>query len=108
MRGGPVTECFLLIRTILDYRLASGINAVGTTLVGKVASAECESIDGVGALCEGGVVESLVGGGVGGEGGEDSVSVLAICAVCSEVGSVGTFLSSGKGKGYEYTRKEEI
>ncbi|KAH7857322.1 hypothetical protein Vadar_011305 [Vaccinium darrowii] len=107
MRRGSEIECFHFIRTIRDYRLASGINTVGTTFVGKVASAECESIDGVGALCEGGVIESPIGGGVGGEGEEYSVSVMAICAVCSEVGWVGTLLSCGKGKGYEYTRKEQ-
>ncbi|KAH7856715.1 hypothetical protein Vadar_004609 [Vaccinium darrowii] len=107
MRGESVIECFHFIRTIHDYCLGRAIDTVETTSVGKVTSAECESVDGVGALCEGGVVESAIGGGVGGEGGEDSVSVLAICAVCSEVGWVGTLLSSGKGKGYEYTRKEK-
>lgn len=91
LRGGSVIEYLRLIRTTRDYRLSRGIDTVVTTLVGKVASAECESVDGVvGALCEVGGVESAIGDGVGGEGGEDSVPVLAICAVRKETGWVGT------------------
>lgn len=74
-----------MVRTILQYGLASVIDTVETRITRNVTSAESKHIDSFGVLGQGGREKSVASGDIGWEGRENSVAVFAIRAVGREI-----------------------